>query len=53
MVTFAQLREARPSVLAEAAEAWEPGAKAMGRRAEEMPADVLDALPGRSSEPSP
>lgn len=44
MVTFAQLRDARPGVLVEAAAAWEQLAKMTGRRAEEIQAEVLDLL---------
>lgn len=44
MVTFAQLRAARPDVLADAAEAWEQRARATGRRAVELQAEVLDGL---------
>ena len=44
MVTFAQLLNAQPSSLAEAAETWELRAKDMGRRAAEIEAEVLGLL---------
>lgn len=44
MVTFAQLRAARPNVLTGAAEAWEQQARATGRRAVELHTEVLDGL---------
>ncbi|MQA88411.1 MAG: hypothetical protein GEV03_28295 [Streptosporangiales bacterium] len=44
MVTFADLRDAKPDQLAGAAQTWEQRAKDAGRRAEEMQSDVLDVL---------
>ena len=44
MVTFAQLPDAQPSSLAEAAETWTLHARDMGRRAAEMEAEVLGSL---------
>lgn len=44
MVTFAQLRDARPAVRAAAAETWELRAAATGRRAKEVQSEVLDTL---------
>lgn len=44
MVTFVQLRDAQPSLLAEAAGVWEGWAKATDRRAEELQAEVLAGL---------
>jgi len=44
MVTFAQLRDAQPSSLAEAAETWTLRAKDMAQRAAEMESEVLGLL---------
>jgi uncharacterized protein YukE len=44
MVTFAQLRDAQPGLLTAAAEVWEQRARATGRRAEEIQAEVLEPV---------
>lgn len=48
MVTFAQLRDAEPHRLTDAAEVWERHGKAAGRRAEEVRTEVLDLVRGWS-----